>query len=151
MHYLNLVWNTIKIATEKNIEFSDIIEQNYKNNDANLFFQNLKQEIGFNDYKCLSKYNKYIDFVYKAFENSFETTGGKRIRFFHSMYVATTAEKLSNTLQISENEKEIAILASIFHDIGKSHPIYKTKGFDGYKDFEKKHNIDHEKIGGHIR
>ena len=70
------------LAREKNIEFGDIIEQNYKNNDVNLFFQNLKQEIGFNDYKCLSKYNKYIDFVYKAFENSFETTGGKRIRFF---------------------------------------------------------------------
>ncbi len=150
MRYLNSVWDIIKSAVEKNLELGDIIKQDYKNNDVNQFFQSLQNEIGFNNYKDLSKYDKYIDFIYKAFENSFETTGGKRVRFFHSMYVATTAEKISNILQISESEKEIAVLASILHDIGKSHPIYRTKGISGYKEFEKEHNIDHEKIGAEM-
>lgn len=152
MKDLNLLWNVIKESSEQKFEISNIIEyqKNIKNNFINDFFQEFQKEIGIFDYQKISKYQKYIDYIFAAFKNNFEYTGGKRIRFYHSMYVAFLSDKISDILQISEQDKEIAILSSLFHDIGKSNPIYLKKTNESFKEFEQKYNINHEKLGSEM-
>jgi len=150
MKYLDLLWKIIKESSIKKMELADIFTKDYENSEVNSFFASLKSEVCFDEYNLIERYTKYIDYIYKAFENSFEYTGGKRIRFYHSMYVAILAKKLADKLEIIGADKEIAILSALFHDIGKSNKIYNKKGNDSFKEFEKKHNIDHEKLGSEM-
>lgn len=150
MKYLNLIWDVIKISSVDKTELRDVIERKNYSKEVYKFFNDLKNEIGMNDYSRLDKYKKYIDFIFKAFENSFEYTGGKRIRFYHSIYVAFLSQKISDILEATEYEREIAILSALFHDIGKSHSIYNQKKNESYKEFELKYNIYHEKLGSEM-
>lgn len=99
----------------------------------------------------MEKYTKYIEFVKKSFENSFETSGGKGYRFYHSYKVANLGYKFAKQLKLSETEIDIVVLACLFHDIGKITRIQADGRLFGSHLYEKENNLErHEDISARM-
>ena len=84
----------------------------------------------------MKKYKKYFDLIKKIFIETHENAGGSEFRYFHSINVANISNYLANKNKLSTIDKEIVIVASLFHDISK-HKRVTTDGFlDGSKIYE---------------
>ena len=104
-------------------------------------------EIDIAELEEFSKYKKYIDFLNDSFKDCFEFSGGQNFRFYHSQNVAFLSNMIAKSLQLSDSDRELVIIASLFHDIGKSIECYKNVGAEGFDEIEKGLNIDHDEIG----
>jgi len=91
------------------------------------------------DFINIENYNKEIEIIKNIFLNSYEKAGGKGHRFYHLVRVAHNVIKISETIKISPEEKDILVLAALYHDIGKASRIKE----DGYLDGSQKADLAH--------
>ena len=99
----------------------------------------------------MKKYNKYIEYVNNAFKNSFERAGGENYRFYHSLNVANTALQIAKSLNLTEKQIDIIVLAGLFHDIGKIERIQKNGLLEGSRRYETENNLErHENVSARM-
>ena len=150
MNDIEKLFEFIKVNALKHKTFGEIVEIQ-KNEPSNVFFdnffKNILSEIDIINNKKFLKYKKYIDFLNDSFMDCFEFSGGQNFRFYHSQNVAFLSNLIAEILDLDEKDKELVIIASLFHDIGKSTKAYKNVGADGFKELEMRLGIDHDEIG----
>ena len=83
-------------------------------------------------------YKKEIEVLKGIFGESIEKAGGKGHRFFHQLRVAQLCGELAEKYGLSEDEKNVLILAALYHDIGKATRIKEDGTLDGSQKADEK-------------
>lgn len=143
------LFNLITVFAKERKSIGEIIEISKSLNDdfINSFFVEIINETNILSIEKLSEYHKYVDLLSKKFAGSYEYSGGKEFRFYHSQNVAILANVICDNLNLNDKDKNVVILSALFHDIGKSADILKNVGKEGFCSYEKRMNIRHEDIG----
>lgn len=90
----------------------------------------------------MDQYAQYFDKIRQLFAETYESAGGQEFRFFHSVNVANIAAELATRAETSVEEKEIAIIAAIFHDVAKYLRTQEGGFLDGSHAYEKQENLE---------
>ena len=92
----------------------------------------------------------YISKLKTLFENISEPGGGQGFRFWHGLrvmiYVKNFLNKYPNYFKKYKINRDVAIIAALFHDIGKIKAVDANK----FIDYNSRGNLNHHKIGGEI-
>jgi putative nucleotidyltransferase with HDIG domain len=115
-----------------------------KEKNIDLFFKEMFKEINIEYDPYFYKYKKYIQLITDKFRENFETKGGKSYRCYHTKLVTFLSKKIADKLSLDDYDKNIIILAALFHDIGKSYGIFKNVAESSFKEIEEKLNVKHE-------
>jgi len=151
---LTKIWNFISEQTKLKNDLDTIVhlqkEYFMSDNMVNDFFADIKKEYTFNEV-YFDKFLPYISIIKESFKDSFEFSGGKEYRFFHSLIVLHLTNLICKELDINQRDKEICFISAIFHDIGKSQSIYNLKSGEDFDIFEKNHSLaPHEEVGAEM-
>jgi putative nucleotidyltransferase with HDIG domain len=90
----------------------------------------------------MEQYTQYFEKIQSLFSETYESAGGQAFRYFHSVNVANIAAFLSEKIGISPEDKEIVVIAAIFHDVAKF--LRKQEGgfLDASHAYEKQNNLE---------
>jgi len=92
----------------------------------------------------------YISRLKKIFKNVSEPGGGQGYRFSHGsrvmIYVRSFLKKYPEYFRRFKIDSDTAIIAALFHDIGKIKAISRNRIID----YNSRGNLDHHKIGSQI-
>lgn len=151
---LQNLWTLIYNNSRKNKSLYDIIDIQKQcfSEDSSIskFFKEIQKETTIDNYS-LKNLSTYVKLIKNSFSNSFEYSGGKSFRFYHSLNVLHLAEIICDSLSLKGIDKNICLVSSLFHDIGKSLEIYNKKLGEDFDIFEKTNNlIAHEKLGAEM-
>ncbi len=90
----------------------------------------------------MGQYKKYIENIRVLFIDTYESAGGQGFRFFHSVNVANISAFIAEKHGAKEEDKRVAVIAAIFHDVAK----YTRKQDGGFLDashnYEKENNLE---------
>lgn len=90
----------------------------------------------------MEQYKNYFEKIKKLFAGTYESAGGQEFRFFHSVNVANITALLANRIEISEEERDIAVIASIFHDVAKYLRTQNGGFLDASHAYEQSNNLE---------
>lgn len=149
--YRNL-FEIIKSGATKKQNLFEIynFQKNINDELINNFFENLMNEVDLSRYNKFNSYLKYINILDDKFKNCFEFSGGKKYRYFHSQNVAFLANQIADDMNINDYDRNIIILSSLFHDIGKSIDCFSNIGSNGFCGVEQELKINHEEISANM-
>ena len=99
----------------------------------------------------MKRYQKYIQDLKNLFSNTYESAGGQEFRFFHSLNVANIANSLMEKIDISDYDRDVCIIAAIFHDVAKHTRVQEGGILDASHEYEKDNNLEaHERISADL-
>ena len=126
------------------------VQQKNKNEFIHIFFENIMKEGELSDLSDFTNHNKMIFLIEMLFKNTFEASGGKQYRIYHTKNVAYLSNIITHNLNLNQEERDIVILTALLHDIGKTDPRFHNVGLEGFSEIERKLGIDHDEIGAEI-
>lgn len=90
----------------------------------------------------MKRYKKYFEDVKKLFAGTYESAGGQEFRFFHSVNVANITAFIAEKSEVSDEDKEIAVIAAIFHDVAKYLWTQEGGFLDASHVYEKENDLE---------
>jgi len=95
--------------------------------------------------------NFYISRLESLFKNISEPGGGRGFRFWHGLRVMTYVKNFLNNypnyfFKKYKIDRDVAIIAALFHDVGK----VKATNINKIIDYGSHGNLNHHKIGGEM-
>ena len=90
----------------------------------------------------MEPYKNYLEGVKKLFANTYESAGGQEFRFFHSANVANIAAFIAEKSGATGEDKDVAIIAAIFHDVAKYLRTQEGGFLDAGHAYEKENNLE---------
>lgn len=89
----------------------------------------------------MEQYKKYFGEIKKLFIGTYESAGGQEFRFFHSVNVANIADFLSEKVGVSDEDREVTVIAAVFHDVAKYVRTQEGGFLDASHVYEKENNL----------
>jgi putative nucleotidyltransferase with HDIG domain len=90
----------------------------------------------------MNRHKEYFGDIKKLLAEAYESAGGQGFRFFHSVNVANIAAFIAERTKASSEDKEVAVIAAIFHDVAKYLRIQEGGFLDASHIYEKANTLE---------